>query len=115
MVRATARRSTFETPKAQRLLLPAIETEAETPTPIPSAATRSVAYQTDGADGTYVRLLSSDGDVLYQSPNFSAHKRFRPSLPATATEVAYNHTWEAAPAHEWDSRWVAAPFQSRSH
>ena len=84
--------------QAQRLLLPAIETEAETPTLVPSAAIRSVAYQTDGTDGTYVRLLSSTGHVLYQSPNFAAHKRFRPSLPITATEAAYNHTWEGAPA-----------------
>ena len=84
--------------QAQRLLLPAIQTEAETPTLVPSAAIRSVAYQTDGADGTYVRLFSSDGHVLYQSPNFAEHKRFRPSLPATATEVAYNHIWEGAPA-----------------
>lgn len=84
--------------QAQRLLLPAIQADAETPTLVPSAAIRSVAYQTDGADGTYVRLLSSDGHVLYQSPNFAEHKRFRLSLPATTIEVAYNHTWEGAPA-----------------
>ena len=84
--------------RAQRLLLPAIQTEAETPTLVPSAAIQSVAYQTDGTSGTYVRLLSSEGQVLYQSPNFAEHKRFRPSLPATEAEVAYNHTWEGAPA-----------------
>ena len=84
--------------QAQRLLLSTIQAEAETPTLVPSAAIRSVAYQTDGTDGTYVRLISSDGHVLYQSPNFAEHKRFRPSLPATATAVAYNHIWEGAPA-----------------
>ncbi len=84
--------------QAERLLLPAIDTETEAPVFMPSAAIRSVAYQTDGAAGTYVRLFSADGQVLYQSPNFAAHQRFRPSLPATATEVAYNHTWEGAPA-----------------
>ena len=84
--------------QAQRLLLPAIETETETPTLVPSAAIRSIAYRADGADGTYVRLLSSDGDVLYQSPNFAAHHRFRPSLPASMTETFYNHRWEGVPA-----------------
>lgn len=78
--------------QAQRLLLPAIQTESESPTLVPSGAIRSVAYQTDGAGGTYVRLLSSDGQVFYQSPNFAEHKSFRPSLPATATEFSYNHT-----------------------
>ncbi len=84
--------------QAERLLLPAIQTEAETPTLVPSAAIRSVTYQADGAGGTYVRVLSSGGQVLYRSPNFAEHKSFRPSLPATGTAFSYNHTWQGAPA-----------------
>ena len=34
----------------------------------------SVAYQTDGIYGTYVRLLSPTGEVLYRSPNFDGHE-----------------------------------------
>ena len=84
--------------QAQRLLLPAIQAETETPTLVPSGAIRSVAFQTDGDHGTYVRLLSSDGQVFYRSPNFAEHKSFRPSLPAKPTAFSSNHTWEGAPA-----------------
>lgn len=83
--------------EVQRLLLPAIQTEGEMPVLVPSDAIRSVAYQTDGASGTYVRLLSPIGQILYQSPNFTGHQRFRPSVPTAGTEASYSHTWEGAP------------------
>ncbi|MFQ5568143.1 MAG: sensor histidine kinase [Rhodothermales bacterium] len=95
--------------RAQQLLRPVIQTETETPVLIPSSDIRSVAYQTDGAAGTYVRLLSPDGTVLYQSPNFDGHQDFRPSVPLIATEASFNHTWEGAPAR---SRYTPVHMQS---
>lgn len=58
---------------------------------------RSVAYQTDGIYGTYVRLLSPDGEVLYQSPNLQDHDEMSVLLPERPAEVSVSRTWENEP------------------
>lgn len=59
---------------------------------------RSVAYETDGIYGTYVRLLSSEGQVLYHSPNFENHSRLPVQIPATRSEDPISRMWEGKPA-----------------
>lgn len=58
---------------------------------------QSVAYETDGTYGTYVRLLSSDGQVRYQSPNFENHSRLPVRLPASRPANPFSRTWEDNP------------------
>lgn len=59
---------------------------------------RSVAYETDGIYGTYVRLLSPEGEVLYSSPNFENHTRLPVRIPATLSEDPFSREWEGKPA-----------------
>ncbi len=59
---------------------------------------RSVAYETDGIYGTYVRLLSSDGLVLYRSPNFENHSPLAVRLPAMQSDKSFSQEWEGEPA-----------------
>lgn len=58
---------------------------------------RSVAYQTDGAFGTYVRLLSREGRVVYQSPNMEGHD-LDARLPNGHEEQSVRHSWHGDPA-----------------
>jgi signal transduction histidine kinase len=62
-------------------------------------------YQARGIDGTYVRLLSPEGKVLRQSPNFQAHAAFPVRLQGKASDDLQktqvrriSHTWEGRPA-----------------
>ena len=59
---------------------------------------RSVAYQTDGIYGTYVRLISAQGDELYRSPNFQGHPTLPVRLPDDAREMTISRNWEGKPA-----------------
>lgn len=61
-------------------------------------ALHSVAIQTDGVAGAYVRLLSASGEVLYSSPNFGGHARFIPSPPDEVAPVVVGRTWQRTPA-----------------
>lgn len=65
---------------------------------VPTSALRSVAYQTDGIYGTYLRLLTTDGRVLYRSPNFEKHDSLAVLLPQSPIETALSREWEAKPA-----------------
>ncbi len=58
---------------------------------------RSVAYQTDGVYGTYVRLLGPNGAVLYRSPNFDSHEPLPVVLPEAAGMASVSRVWEDAP------------------
>lgn len=90
----------FETQlsRADARLREAIRFEGGTPRLVENEALRSVAYQTDGAAGTYVRLLSPGGEVLFQSPNFAGHTRLAPSLPEQDAPVEVSLTWQGMPA-----------------
>jgi signal transduction histidine kinase len=61
-------------------------------------ALTSVAYQTDGVYGTYVRLLAPGGGVRYRSPNFEGHAPLPVDLPTRAEEASVSRTWEGLPA-----------------
>lgn len=67
---------------------------------------RGVAYQTDGVYGTYVRLLTPDGDVLYRSPNFENHRPLPVRMPNEREGHTLSRTWEGQPA-----RTVYTPIQ----
>jgi heavy metal sensor kinase len=59
---------------------------------------RSVAFQTDGVYGTYVRLLSAEGEELFRSPNFAGHEPLPVALPAAPREARVSREWEGGPA-----------------
>ena len=59
---------------------------------------RAVAYQTDGVFGTYVRLLSPEGEVLYRSPNFEDHSLLPVRIPRTPGGKPISRVWEGKPA-----------------
>ncbi|MEX0820775.1 MAG: ATP-binding protein [Rhodothermales bacterium] len=61
-------------------------------------ALSSGAYTMDGSAGTYVRVLSSDGEVLHRSANFPAAASFSPRPPAGTLESNRGHSWQGAPA-----------------
>lgn len=63
----------------------------------------SVAYQTDGVYGTYVRLLAPDGAVRYQSPNFATYEPLPVALPDEPAPTTLSRTWSGLPAR---SRYV---------
>ena len=76
----------------------AVRVEAGRPVLRANEALRFVAYQTDGAAGTYVRLLSPAGDVRYRSPNFEKHEKLPLSLPETRAPVDVGRVWEGVRA-----------------
>jgi signal transduction histidine kinase len=82
----------------KQMIEPAIQLTPGGPSLTPSDHLRSVAYQTDGLHGTFVRLLSQEGRILYSSPNFEGHAGFAPSIPPDGLETTRNHNWEGAPA-----------------
>lgn len=79
-------------------ILPFIRLDGPQPAFAPTSALRSVAYQTDGIYGTYVRLLTVDGGVLYRSPNFEKHDSLAVQLPESPIETAMSREWEAKPS-----------------
>ena len=58
----------------------------------------SVAYQTDGIYGTYVRLLTPGGEVRYRSPNFDGHELLPVAVPEKDAEESVSREWEGLPA-----------------
>ncbi len=82
----------------ERELLPFIQLEGSRPHFASLEDVRSVAYRTDGIYGTYVRLLSSGGGVLYRSPNFAGHDELPTLLPETSEETIVSREWETNPA-----------------
>lgn len=82
----------------QRELLPLVHLENGRPAFGSLHEVRSVAYQTDGVFGTYVRLLTPSGEVLYESPNFQNHVALPVLLPETIREAKVSRDWEAKPA-----------------
>ena len=56
------------------------------------------AVRLDGPDGTYVRLLSPTGDVLYQSPNVAGHPPLGVALPENRDPLRLSREWDGEPA-----------------
>ena len=81
----------------QRVLEPFIRFDASGPRFEKLDELRSVAYQTDGIYGTYVRLLTPDGHVRYESPNFERHQPLAVALPASRKEENVSRVWEEEP------------------
>ncbi len=85
----------------RHMLSPFIRIENGAPVFTSLSDLRSVAYQTDGVYGTYVRLLSREGAVLYQSPNLHAHAalpvQIPAQLPAGGRAVSVSRLWEGQP------------------
>lgn len=73
-------------------LLPFVEVTEEGPRFRGPDELRSVSYQTEGTFGTFVRLLTEAGEVVYQSPNLEGrHLEIR--VPSGTREVSIRHTW----------------------
>ena len=56
------------------------------------------AVRLDGPDGTYVRVLSPAGDVLYQSPNVAGHPPLGVTLPEGRGALRLSREWDGEPA-----------------
>lgn len=82
----------------KRELMPFIRFDENQPTFTSLDDIRTVAYRTDGIYGTYVRLLSASGTVLWQSPNFEAHDALPVQLPDSARTTMVSQAWEDKPA-----------------
>lgn len=81
----------------RHLLTPFIRLEDGVPAFASLDELRSVAYQTDGIYGTYVRLLAADGRVLYESPNFATHDPLPVVLPGAPEIASVSRVWEGSP------------------
>lgn len=82
----------------QRELLPFITVDEAGPRFEGLDELTSVAYRSEGVYGTYVRLLTPDGEVRYRSPNFADHAPLPTELPSRAEEASASITWEGLPA-----------------
>lgn len=82
----------------QRELLPFVTVDESGPRFEGLDELTSVAYRSEGVYGTYVRLLTPEGEVRYRSPNFEGHAPLPAELPAHAEEVSASITWERLPA-----------------
>ncbi|MFT5142623.1 MAG: signal transduction histidine kinase [Rhodothermales bacterium] len=71
---------------------------------------RSVAYQTDGVYGTYVRLIDSRGIVRYQSPNFEHHAELALQLPDHPGASQASREWEGEPVR---THYLPLVYQNR--
>lgn len=80
-----------------RELLPFVHVDEGTPVFSSPDELKSVAYRSDGVYGTYVRLLSSDGKVIHQSPNFKSHTPLDVHVPETRGALSYSREWEGGP------------------
>ena len=79
-------------------LLPYIHLEEEAPMFVQLDQMRSVAYQTDGFYGTFVRLLSPTGEELYRSPNYVGHQVLPTVLSDQHLIKSATREWEDKPA-----------------
>ena len=82
----------------RRELMPFVEVLGGRPVLSSLDDLRSVAYQTDGIYGTYVRLLTPSGEILYRSPNFDGHAPLPVRLPGEVEDAFVSRTWEDEPA-----------------
>ena len=85
----------------QRELLPFVTVSSEGPSFDGLGGLTSVAYQTGGIYGTYVRLLTPSGEVRYRSPNFEGHVPLPVELDGSGRETAehsVSRDWEGLPA-----------------
>ncbi len=80
-----------------RVLVPFIRFDDDGPVFEKLDELRSVAYRTDGIFGTYVRLLTPDGRVRYQSPNFEHHRTLEASIPSEIREANISRIWAEEP------------------
>lgn len=55
------------------------------------------SYDVSGTGGTYVRLLSQEGNALQRSANFS-DDAFVPRIPSEDKQATVGHTWKGVPA-----------------
>ena len=74
-------------------LLPFVEVSEQGPRFRGLDHLRSMAYQTSGTFGTFVRLLSAEGEVLYQSPNLDG-RPLEVRLPQSPEERSVRHFWQ---------------------
>ena len=61
-------------------------------------ALRAVALKTDGAAGTYVRLFSAGGTMLFESENFARRSELLASVPNGEPLLMVSRAWDGAPA-----------------
>ncbi len=81
-----------------RELTPFLYLESEQPEFVSLDKLRSVAFETHGLHSTYVRLISVDGELLFQSPNFAAQGPLAVQLPTTSETVNVSREWDGNPA-----------------
>lgn len=81
-----------------RELTPFLDLEGEVPTFTSLDRLRSVAFQTHGLQSTYVRLISTAGGVLYESPNFKARSPLNIQLPRLTHQTTVSRDWDGNPA-----------------
>jgi len=82
----------------QHQLMPFVRMDEGSPAFVSLDDLRSVAYQTDGTYGTYVRLLSRGGEELYRSPNFQGHIVLPLDLPKEVREQTVSRNWGGKPS-----------------
>lgn len=71
--------------------------------------TEAVATRLDGPSGTYVRVLSPEGRVAYQSENVGRHPALDVALPEGPGVLRLSRTWDGEPA-----RSLVAPVRGPS-
>ena len=81
-----------------RELTPFLHLEGEYPEFVSLDQLRSVAFGTHGLHSTYVRLLSVDGKLLYQSPNLIARGVLPIRIPEVREIVNFSRDWDDNPA-----------------
>ena len=84
-----------------RVLLPLVEMSGGVPSFSDFEAMRSVAYQTDGIYGTYVRLFARDRSVVYESPNMAGHGLLPVAIPDVLKETVLGREWEGGPLRSY--------------
>ncbi len=82
----------------QRELLPFVTADGDGPRFEELDELTSVAYRSEGVYGTYVRLLTAEGEVRYRSPNFEAYPPLPVRLPPRAEETSASVLWDGLPA-----------------
>jgi two-component system heavy metal sensor histidine kinase CusS len=81
-----------------RELTPFLRLEGQEPRFSSLDQLRSVAFGTHGLHSTYVRLLSVEGNVLYESPNLLARGELPVRIPEVVETVNLSRDWDDNPA-----------------
>ncbi len=79
------------------LLLPRISLDSADPAFGDSETLASTAYITTDVLGTFVRLISVDGRILAESPNFSSFPDLSLRIPEAGTTVKVSTEWTGKP------------------